>query len=238
MSILQHSFDKECDIMLEAYGGGSVNIAAFSYFGSNADDDHPWPDIHSRYVEEHDAEPSCVSLRVRNGYDEAFTDVDARFLEPIAALKELILPDTVTKLDVTPKLEQIFQNNKTLIRGPLDSFAERFAHEHGLRFRPDDIDFDYEYFKYADETTYRTLMFLRDGSVIIRASSSSPGSNGGNTFGGDFDSELPQDFYNMTFAEFVDGFPESIAERVRKNESFAAVWDKFKTHDIYWENNE
>ena len=70
------------------------------------------------------------------GSETGYIGVDTALLEKLETLKELILPDTITHIDLTPKLEKILKDNDTLIRGSFDSFAESFAKENGLRFRP------------------------------------------------------------------------------------------------------
>ena len=207
MCLLYSKFHKDdYDIVIEAWGDGTLpqkNVNRLI-------------EIRKEYVAECRANPVSISLQLNN-CNAGFTDIAPKFLEQIDELRELILPDTVTKLHMTPKLERIFQRNKTLIRGSFDSFAEQFAHEHGLRFRPADFEFYEDYCELGHETTTRKLKFRRDGS---------------NTFGGYHDTELPHHFFQtMTFDQFLARFHELAAKIIVDYGKMAEFFEKAKTHD-------
>ena len=127
MSILHSIFNGEYDIEFEVRGNGTVSNEAFDLDVNRA---------FERYKEECGGEPRDLSLVIedtlKSGFDYGFTEVETAFLERLENLKELILPDSITEINVTDKLERILKENNTLIRGSLDSFAERFAAETSL----------------------------------------------------------------------------------------------------------
>ena len=198
MSILHSIFNGEYDIEFEVRGNGTVSNEAFDLDVNRA---------FERYKEECGGEPRDLSLVIedtlKSGFDYGFTEVETAFLERLENLKELILPDSITEIKMTDKLERILKENNTLIRGSLDSFAERFAAEMGLNFRPADFIFARHVFAKVQEITLLTVQFNRDGSVQIRSDVDSPGSSAGNTFGGVFYNEIPSDFWLNTTAEEV-----------------------------------
>ena len=164
MSILHSVFNGEYDIKFEVRGNGTVSNEAFDLDVNRA---------FERYKEECGGEPRDLSLVIedtlKSGFDYGFTEVETAFLERLENLKELILPDSITEIKMTDKLERILKENNTLIRGSLDSFAERFAAEMGLNFRPADFIFARHVFAKVQEITLLTVQFNRDGSVQIRS---------------------------------------------------------------------
>ena len=235
MSLLDHDFDTEYDLSLSAWGDGIFKESDLLYFQK--------PDaIIDEYKKKHGRCPGSISLLLKysRGYgsETGYTGIDTAFLEKLATLKELIMPDTITHIDLTPTLERIFRDNDTLIRGPFDSYAESFAKENGLRFRPADFIFaDFEDTRWH-EYTVMTLIFKRSGSVEIKETSSSPGSSAGNTFGGSFTHSLPRDFYMIQTAEQIaERFNKDAREAIVADGRLAAFIEKAKTHDFYRDKN-
>ncbi len=233
MSLLNYEFDSEYDLMLSAWGKGDV---ADSNFNTTIEK------IYRKFQKEYHRAPIDVSLFIEDsmayGYDYGFTSVDTAFLEQLESLKELILPDSITEIKMTPKLETILNGNKVLIRGSLDSFAEQFAAENKLHFRPADFVFAKFYFAPALETTVYTMKFWRDGNVSIKQDVSSPGSSAGNTFGGTFYRDIPRNFYKTKTAEDIAGlFGEGSRKCMIEDGRLAAFIEKAKTHKIFmWKN--
>ena len=124
MSLLDYEFESEYDLMLSAWGEGTVKEGNFHTNLST---------IYRKFRKEYSREPRDVSLCIEDtfayGYDYGFTIIDTAFLEQINTLAELILPDSITAITMTPTLEQILKRNNVLIRGSFDSFAEKFAAE-------------------------------------------------------------------------------------------------------------
>jgi hypothetical protein len=232
VSILHSIFNGEYDIEFEVRGNGTVSNEAFDFDVNRA---------FERYKEECGGEPRDLSLVIedtlKSGFDYGFTEVETAFLERLENLKELILPDSITVIKMTDKLERILKENNTLIRGSLDSFAERFAAEMGLNFRPADFIFARHVFAKVQEITLLTVQFNRDGSVQIRSDVDSPGSSAGNTFGGIFYNEIPSDFWMNTTAEEVSAMYPGLDDVVVKDGRLADFIEKAKEHKIFTGKN-
>jgi hypothetical protein len=232
VSILHSIFNGEYDIEFEVRGNGTVSNEAFDLDVNRA---------FERYKEECGGEPRDLSLVIedtlKSGFDYGFTEVETAFLERLENLKELILPDSITEIKMTDKLERILKENNTLIRGSLDSFAERFAAEMGLNFRPADFIFARHVFAKVQEITLLTVQFNRDGSVQIRSDVDSPGSSAGNTFGGVFYNEIPSDFWLNTTVEEVSAMYPGLDDVVVKDGRLADFIEKAKEHKIYTGKN-
>ena len=232
MSILHSIFNGEYDIKFEVRGNGTVSNEAFDLDVNRA---------FERYKEECGGEPRDLSLVIedtlKSGFDYGFTEVETAFLERLENLKELILPDSITEIKMTDKLERILKENNTLIRGSLDSFAERFAAEMGLNFRPADFIFARHVFAKVQEITLLTVQFNRDGSVQIRSDVDSPGSSAGNTFGGVFYNEIPSDFWLNTTAEEVSAMYPGLDDVVVKDGRLADFIEKATEHKIFTGKN-
>ena len=236
MCLLSHGFASEArgadyELSLEAWGEGTLSEDGLLAMQRPNEILRQFRSRYHRY-------PKSISLLLEDphacGYDFGFTGVETAFLEKWDTLKELILPDSVTKIGVTPKLDGIFRDNATLIRGPFDSFAERFAAERGLRFRPaDTILAEYE-FEPAQESTRLTLVFRRNGGVLIEEKVSSPGTSAGNTFGGTFTHPLKRDFCDEQTAEQIAGqFGARLRDALLADGRLAAFLDKARTHGYY-----
>ncbi len=234
MSLLHYDFDGEYAMKLSLWGGGTVN---------EDDLNMTVADAYGEYREQFRDDPTSVSVFIEDCFayklDYGFTAIDPAFLEQIPTLKELILPDSITSLDVTPALEKIFKKNNTLIRGSIDAFAEEFADANGLRFRPSDFRFAERFFEAAQESTWLTLIFKRDGSAVVKESISSPGSSAGNCFGGDWYYDLKRDFYNsQTVEEIAELVRSYMYNSVIEDGRLASFLEKVKTHRIFWGKNE
>ena len=151
--------------------------------------------------------PKSISLLLEDslsfGNDYGFTGVSSQFLSKLRTLKELVLPDSVTDIELTPELHEVLKENKTLIRGSFGSFAQRFARENSLHFRPADLIFAEYCFEPARESTRMILRFARNGNVTIREVITAPGTNAGNTSGGSFYHSLKRDFFKTQSAEQI-----------------------------------
>lgn len=225
MSILHAIFIDEYDIKFEASGKGIVSDEAFDYILDR---------LIAKYREECGREPGDVSLNIENS---GFNGIDTAFLERFENIRELILPDSITEISMTDKLSKILTDNNTLIRGSFDSFAERFASDMELNFKPADFIIGRYVYEKTQETTLLTLQFRRDGSVQVRADIDFPGSSAGNNFGGVFYKELPSGFWlNMTAEEVSAMFPGT-DDVVAKDGRLAEFIEKAKGHKIYTGKN-
>ncbi|MBR5060152.1 MAG: hypothetical protein IKX06_05200 [Clostridia bacterium] len=235
MCLLDHEFKGEYELELSAWGEGILREQGLLKMQK--------PDaILSAFQKKFRRYPKSISLLVEDsrgfGNDNGFTGIETELLEKFETLKELILPETITHLDISPKLGNILRENDTLIRGRFDSFAETFARENGLHFRPADLVFasftDTRFF----ESTTMTLLFRRNGKVEIRERSTSPGSNAGNTFGGSFTHPLPGDFWKTGTAEQIaERFYDDARTAIIEDGRLAGFIEKAKTHGYYQGKN-
>ena len=231
MSLLDYEFDSEYDLMLSAHGKGTVKEGIFHTSLST---------IYRKFKKEYAREPRDVSLLIEDtfacGY--GFTEIDTAFLEQINTLAELVLPNSITNIDMTPTLEQILKRNNVLIRGAFDSFAEKFAAENHLHFRPADFLFAKDFFEPAQETTLLTMMFKRNGNVVMEESISSPGSSAGNTFGGTFYKDIPKNFHKtMTVEQIAEMYGSRLHDAIIKDGKLADFLEKAKKHKIFMGKN-
>lgn len=232
MSTLHSIFNDEYNIKFEVRGDGAVSCEAF-----DGDVDRAF----ERYREECGKEPGDLSLVIEDtrkaGFDYGFIEVETAFVERLENLKELILPDSITEIKMTDKLEKVLKDNNTLIRGSFDSFSERFAADMGLNFRLADFIIARHVFEKAQETTFLTVQFKRDGSVQIRADVDSPGSSADNSFGGVFYNDLPSDFWMNTTAEEVSAMYPGLDDAVVKDGRLADFIETAKEHKIFTGKN-
>ena len=229
MSLLHHCFDRSYALELSARGRGEISEKALEI---------SLDEIFAEYASEKGGYPIDISLFIEDtlayGYDYGFTSIDTAFLEKLDTLKELILPDSITEITMTPKLEKLLKGNSVLIRGTFDSFAEKFAADNGLNFRHRDMFLASYEFAPAHETTSLTLQFDRDGSARIEESVSSPGSSASHCFGGTFYHELDREFFLHKSAEDIaDMFGKGLHNALVENGRLAAFLEKAKTHKLY-----
>ncbi len=235
MSLLHSYDDREYDLTLEAFGGGVVEDASFS---------HSLEEVLRDFRREHGRDPIDVSYVIEDTksdqLDYWFTAIAPGYLEQLPTLKELVLPGTVASVGMTPALEKLLRGNKTLIRGPLDSYAELFAGEYGLPFRPADVVIARHELEFVHEITILTLTFRRDGTCCIQEDINSPGSAAGNSFGGTFLHELPRAFYRVKTAEQVAaGFRTILETAILEDGRLAEFIAKARKKDksLFWGRN-
>ena len=229
MSLFHHYFDRNYALEFEAWGDGEI---------SEKNLEISLDDIFAEYAKEKGGYPIDISLDIADtlsfGYSYGFTSIDTAFLEKLDTLKELILPDSITEIKMTPKLEKLLKQNGVLIRGTFDSFAEKFAAENDLNFRHRDFFLASYEFRPAHETTSLTLEFNRDGSARIEESVSSPGSSASHCFGGSFYHDLDREFFlHKTAEEIADMFGKGLHNALVENGRLAAFLEKAKTHKLY-----
>ncbi|MBR4628183.1 MAG: hypothetical protein IKO47_10885 [Ruminococcus sp.] len=227
--LLSYELDSDYELKLTAWGGGRLedDKGKLEEFLGRVEAKRSFPQDISLFIED--------TLKCKLDY--GYTEIDTAFLLQLRTLRELILPDSVTHIDMTPELEALLKKNDTLIRGSFDSFAENFASEQGLHFRPSDTVISHFYFEPAQETTVKSIVIARDGSMQVEEEVSSPGSSAGNTFGGTFHHDLPRNFYKtMTNEQIAERFP-FISASVIEDGRFTDFVEKLRTHKVYMEEN-
>ena len=235
MSLLHDYDDREYDLTLEAFGGGVLEDESFG---------HSLKDTLQDFRLRHGRDPIDVSYIIEDtktyGLDYWFTAVAPGYLEQLPTLKELVLPASVESVGRTPALIKLLKGNRTLIRGPFDSFAEAFAREYGLPFRPADLPFARHELERAHEITALTLVFRRDGTCCIKEEINSPGASASHSFGWTFVHELPRAFYRVKTAEQIAGeFSDVLRDTILADgrlEAFVAR-AREKDRDLYWGKN-
>ena len=233
MCLLHHDFMTEYELSFSAWGKTVLRDTDDTDFMSSAK-------AFEEFKKKYKCFPKSISLEVQDSsaFGYCIHAIDTAFLEKLKTLKELILPDAVTHIDMTPELERILKENDTLIRGRFDSYAERFATENGLHFRPADYLFASYMYEPVQESTDLTLVFMRNGNVKIIERVSSPGSSAGNTFGGSFEHPLNKNFYlTQTVEDIAQGFRGAIYDEVINDGRLAAFIEKAKEHGYYTGKN-
>jgi len=229
VSLLDHSVGGEYALAFSAWGEGILGEGGLTQYMR--------PETaFAEYEEQFGRFPKDISLNLQDSsaFGYCICGIETALLEKMTTLKELILPDAVTHIDVTPALATIFKENNTLIRGNFDSYAEHFAAKNGLPFRPADYVFARYTYESVQETTTMSLVFRRDGSVLIKEDISSPGSSAGNTFGGSFTYPLRKDFYReQTAEEIATQFRAVIYDATVESGKLAAFMKKAKAHGYY-----
>lgn len=231
MCLLHYDFKSEYEMMLSAWGEGELHEQGLMA---------SLTEVFGKFEKKYKRKPKDISLFVEDSmsFGYGFTSIDSAFLEKLGTLKELILPDSVTDIKITPVLEKQFKENNLLVRGNFNSFAEKLAAEYGLHFRPSNFIFAEDYFEPAFESTKLTLIFRRNGTVTIEERVSSPGSSAGNTFGGEFYHSLTRDFYMTQTAEDIAGmFGKRLHNAIINDGRLAGFIETAKTHNIYTEKN-
>ncbi len=233
MSLLHCYTNREYDLSLQAFGEG---VAEDANFRSSLDE------ILAEFRAQQGRDPIDVSYEIEDtaayGLDYWFTAVAPGYLDRLDTLKELILPSTVESVGLTTALEKLMKGNRTLIRGPFDSYAERLAAELDLPFRPADLEIARYIPEVYPETTVLTLVFRRDGTACVREDVSSPGSSASHSFGGTFWHELPRAFYRTGTAEQIAGklpLTDEILENGALADFIARAREKDKS--LYWGKN-
>ena len=221
MSILYSKFDQAYDVELEARGNGEISEVNFEVSLDS---------IYDRYKESHGGMPSSLSLNIVDtlalGYGYGFTSIDSAYRERLVALKELILPNSIKEISLTEKLKRILRENNVLIRGVFDSFAERFAEEQNLNFRP--IDFVFASYDGQHESTVLTMLFKRDGRAVVEECISAENSSDWVSY-----KELPMEFWkNLSCEQVANLFPSGY-NAILADGRLANFMEKAKLHVIY-----
>ena len=150
---------------------------------------------------------------------EGITALGEGYLDAFPKIRCLILSRTVESVAVTPELVKRMHKRKVLIRGEYDTFAERFAEENGLEFRHCDIHLADDDIEIAYEHDIITLRFHPDGPPDIHYNCFTPGISAGSNGGGEYEKELPRDFYvGCSPEQFAANFPERLHEQLTSNE--------------------
>ena len=148
---------------------------------------------------------------------EGITELREGYLDVFRNIGCLILSRSVTLVAVTPELVRRLRDNKVLIRGEYDTYAEKFAEENGLGFLHCDIPLAES--EDERERDIITLRFHYGEAPDIHHNIFTSGSSAGSYGGGEVSNELPTDFYiGCTIEKFADNFPERLRGQLMEND--------------------
>lgn len=244
MSVLDRRYDLDCeyDLSLFAFGEGILSE-------KDLQDYHKPDTIFDEFKQENDRFPKEISLLFRDtlarGMEYGFTGVDPALLEKMKTLKELILPDSIKRIDMTRELHHLLRANDTLIRGTFDSYAEEFAGSYGIHFRPSDLVFaEHNVGRDAcGEGIKLTLVFKRDGSVCIKEEIYSSIPSRGSVLGTTNNYSLNRDFFDsQTMEQITEPFGSEPSKRevydeITRDGRLAEFIGKAKEHKYYKGDN-
>lgn len=154
-------------------------------------------------------------------FRKGITEVGPGFLESFPQLDYIVIHYSVESIAVTPALAAWLRERNVRIRGWFDSYGERFAREHGLRFRHADIVVGWARDEEHQTSTRLEIRFNEDGKPYRFYDDICPGWAASNNGGGTYERELDEDFYEgetlESFAEWFTRFRTDIL----KNEDLA-----------------
>lgn len=151
-------------------------------------------------------------------FKDGITEVKRGFLESFTDLKELIIDSTVENIEITNELRELLRKNKVKIRGCYNSYAESFAEENSLLFIHKDIYIGIRHNEEHCESRAITLHFDESGQMSLLYEDFCQGISAGNTMGGEFTRDIPEEFHKgCTLEEFAEMMPEAYFEQIMKN---------------------
>ena len=159
--------------------------------------------------------------------EEGITHVEPGLFLLCPGLRTLELGRSVKDIGVDEETISLFKKNDVLIRGFFDTYAEKFAREHGLRFLHSDFELGRggDYFEHGSYVI--TLKLTDSGKPWIRESEFSQGSSAGSSGGGDETVSLPEDFYLTCSADDIAYLCwGACASAIRKNEKLKTFLNK------------
>ena len=199
---------------IDAYGEGPLYVKDIRY--------------HSEEDFRKDREP--VSFILCPGV----TAVEAGFFDIYITIAELVVSDTVTRIDMSEKSVQLFRKNRVTVRAAFDSCGEAFAKKYGLVFMHEDIELARrgDYFEHGVDVV--TLCFRPDGSPFIHQDCLCQGSSAGSSGGGEVSLDLQKDFYRrMTQEEIADVCWGGCYSRILGSEKLRVFLEKAKERKGY-----
>ena len=152
------------------------------------------------------------------------------FLENFQNLTCLILPKSVTLIEMTAALRELLGKNKPVIHAAYGSFGERFADQNGLEFQPENILLGWRRNEDYQESVSLYLCFLEDGSMEILYDHITPGWAASNSGGGSITKKMPEGYRpGCSVEEFANLFPSVYFEQIVKNPEVKAFLEKQKS---------
>ena len=162
------------------------------------------------------------------------TTVEAGVFDIFITLAELVVSDTVKRIDMSEKSMKLFRKNHVTVRAAFDSYGEAFAKKYGLNFLHEDIQLARhgDYFERGVDII--TLRFTPDGSPFLHQDCRCQGSSAGSTGGGEVDLDLKKDFYRKLGQEDIAGMCwGSCCEGIMGSEKLRVFLEKAKERKGY-----
>ena len=153
--------------------------------------------------------------------DDGITEVGGGFLEAFRRMTELAIHYSVKSIETTPELLTLLQKNKVVIRGWYDSFGERFAREHGLKFIHADIEVGWAHDEEHYTNTRMEIRFDDKGKPYAFYDDICPGISAGNNGGGTYTQDIPEDFYKGETLESFAEWKKRFRNDILKNKDLA-----------------
>ena len=151
-------------------------------------------------------------------FKDGITEIKNGFLEQFGSLKSLTLDKSVRSISMTEELRELLKKNCVTIRGCYNTYAEQFAKENGLPFIHKDIHLGtYHNEEHCESRTLR--LHFDDGQMCLLYEDFCQGSSAGNSMGGEFTREMPEEFRRgCTQEEFAYMMPAIFFDQIMKNE--------------------
>ena len=154
-------------------------------------------------------------------FTKGITEVGPGFLEAFPALQYIIIHYNVQSIAVTPQLKALLKKNHVLVRGWYDSFGERFAREHGLKFIHADIEVGWAHDEEHYTNTRMEIRFDDKGKPYAFYDDICPGISAGNNGGGTYTQDIPEDFYKGETLESFAEWKKRFRNDILKNKDLA-----------------
>ena len=131
------------------------------------------------------------------------TTVEAGVFDIFLTIAELVVADTVTRIDMSEKSVKLFRKNRVTVRAPFGSYGEAFAKKYKLNFLHCDLELARRGDYYERGIDIITLRFRPDGSPFIHQDCRCQGSSAGSVGGGEVSLDLKADFYKKLSQEDI-----------------------------------
>ena len=164
------------------------------------------------------------------------TTVEAGVFDIFLSIAELVVSDTITRIDMSEKSVKLFRKNRVTVRAPFGSYGEAFAKKYKLNFLHSDLELARRGDYYERGIDIITLRFRPDGSPFIHQDCRCQGSSAGSVGGGEVDLDLPLRFYEKQTAEDIAGMVwGSCYEQVRSSVELKTFLKKAKERKGYFD---
>ena len=148
------------------------------------------------------------------------TSVEKGFFDMFLTLRQVIIPDSCKRIDMSDESVDLFRRNGVIIRGTFGSYAEQFAVKYGFEFMHSDVELYQagDYFQQGVDII--TLRFRPNYMPFIHEDCRCQGSSAGSIGGGETDFDLKPDFYkSMTVDEIADQCWGNVQNGVRNSKA-------------------